>query len=214
VSEPMSDERLYSLQYFHGFAAGMAHPPMLATGSEGRCELCGGMPDAAIHGKPWAIPPENMLECLAELERLRAENRMVHDEFAHLKELLKENQTLRAENENRYQDGESSATHDWAMALESSGAFPEDFDTWTISNVVGFIVALRAENERLHETYIGLNDETARKAASVIESLRAENERLTKNGWFFCNLVKAHVKTCKEFDETVSAALDADEVKP
>lgn len=37
------------MSYFQGFTKEHPHPRMAATGSEGRCELCGLGPDATIH---------------------------------------------------------------------------------------------------------------------------------------------------------------------
>lgn len=36
-------------RYFQGFTKDQPHPPMPATGTEGRCELCGGPRDAPLH---------------------------------------------------------------------------------------------------------------------------------------------------------------------
>lgn len=43
--------------YFFGYIESEAHPSMAATGTEGRCELCGGYADDVRHREPYWDPP-------------------------------------------------------------------------------------------------------------------------------------------------------------
>jgi hypothetical protein len=41
------------MSYFGRYVYNLPHPCMAATGTEGRCELCGHGPESALHDPPY-----------------------------------------------------------------------------------------------------------------------------------------------------------------
>ena len=62
---------LWQSDYFRGYRDYRPHPHMPATGTEGRCEVCGGRGDNRMHDEPWVRLTEAELQAEARRERER-----------------------------------------------------------------------------------------------------------------------------------------------
>lgn len=57
--------------YFGGYSAAMPHPFETSTGSEGRCDICGGPGRSREHDKPWTrTGPEYVWQEPVEIQML------------------------------------------------------------------------------------------------------------------------------------------------